>query len=136
MHLDPISPFNELISKLNQPEHLDLDELRRNLVLLSARWSELSDRATLYESEFQRELRAKIDLCGGIPNCPDVDYALTLNGEELLSARRVASLQFNRVFYMAPLIRCGLSDSSRIRRDRDGSRNPEKEVRLRAQKNL
>jgi hypothetical protein len=136
MFSDISDPIQTLIHELDSPEHIDLDQLKCKLQLLSARWSELNDRATLYESEFQRELRAKIDLCGGIPNCPDVDCALTLNGEELLSARRAASLQFNRVFYMAPLIRCGLSDSSRIRKDRDGSRNPEKEVRLRAQKNL
>ena len=133
MHLDSESPFQELISQLDQPEHVNLDELRRNLQLLSARWSELNDRTTLYESELQRELRAKIDLGGSIPSCPDADCAFMLNGEELLSARRAASLQFNRVFYMAPLVRNG---PSRMRKDRESSRNPENEVRLRAQKNL
>jgi hypothetical protein len=135
MHSETESPFRELISKLEQPENLNLDELRRNLLLLSARWSELHQRATLYESEFQRELRAKIDLCGGIPGCPEADLAATLNGEELLSARRAASLQFNRVFYMAPLTR-NLLKSIPKNNGREHRRNLENEVRLRAQKNL
>ncbi|RQV94045.1 hypothetical protein EH220_07710 [bacterium] len=132
MHLDSDSPFQNLITKLGQPEHLDLDELRRNLLILSARWEELYDRATLYESEFQRELRAKIDLCGGIPGCPDKDFADLLSGEELLAARRTASLQFNRVFYMAPLTRNAIAKNH----VRENSRNLLNDVRLRAQKNL
>ena len=134
MHLSTDSPFKELITKLEKPEHLDLDELRRKLLLLSARWGELHERATLYESEFQRELRSKIDLCGGIPGCPEAGLAETLTGEELLSARCAASLQFNRVFCMAPMTR----DQHQLisNQERKNSRNHFNDVRLRAQKNL
>lgn len=132
MHLDSDSTFQDIFSTLDQPEHLDLDELRSKLQLLSAQWSELQERADLYEDEMQRELRAKIDLCGGIPGCPDSAFASTLNGEELLAARRAASLQFNRVFYMAPLTRNAIAQKQL----RENSRNLINDVRLRAQKNL
>jgi hypothetical protein len=121
-------PIQSLINTLDCPEHVNLDDLRQNLVLLSARWSKLNDLAALYESELQRELRAKIELCGGIPSCPDADCALSLNGKALLSARRAATLQFNRVFHISPFLRDTPAKKNR--------RNPEKEVRLGAQKNL
>ncbi len=135
MYTEVEASFKELIKKLETPESLNLDELRGSLVLLSARWGELHDRTTLYESELQRELRAKIDLCGGVTCCPDVDDISILNGEELLSARRAASLQFNRVFYMAPLTR-NLPNATTKNRGREKYRTLENEVRQRVQKNL
>jgi hypothetical protein len=134
MHPELKSPVLELIENLEHPDHIDLDQLRRKLTMLSTRWQELAASNQLYEAELQRELRAKIDLGGGLPGCPDINYAAELSGEELLSARRAASLQFNRVFHMAPLTRN--SRPEHAERPRNGRRNPEHDVRQRAQKNL
>jgi len=102
---EPNNPVQGLLADLDQDGHIDLDAMRRNVQRIAALWTDLAECNGLYEEELRRELRAKIDLCGGVPGCPDGDMAGMLNGPELLSARRAASLQFNRVFYMAPLTR-------------------------------
>jgi hypothetical protein len=97
--LDHLLPPSEQLSELN------LDDLRQSLADASEIGRALESKTALYEKELQRELRAKIELCGGIPDCPDPETAFTLSGAELLAARRSASRQFNQVFFMAPLSR-------------------------------
>lgn len=97
-----------LLQLLPPPEslaELDLDDLRTRLAAAATAWAELESRARLYETELQRELRAKVDLAGGFPACPAPEAAFALNGLELLAARREASHRFNQVFFMAPLCR-------------------------------
>lgn len=84
---------------------LDLDEIRQKLEAAAAVWTLDEQRATLYETELQRELRAKVDLCGSIPGCLMAEDAFNLSGLALLAARREASQKFNQVFTMAPLSR-------------------------------
>ncbi len=84
---------------------LDLDAFRQQLAAAAGAWADLESRARLYETELQRELRAKVDLAGSIPACPDPETAFTLVGFELLAARREAARKFNDVFSVAPLRR-------------------------------
>jgi hypothetical protein len=97
--------LKELIPPSERIEELDLDHLRELLGEADDALSRLADKARLYESELQRELRAKVDLCGGTGSCPTPETAFTLSGNALLAARREASQQFNQVFFMAPLCR-------------------------------
>jgi hypothetical protein len=107
------SPLTETLALLDQTDHLDLDDLKNKLQSLSSHWITLENRIELYESEFRRELKAKIDLCGGVANCPDAATAEKLSGEELLKARRTVSLNFNRLFCIAPLTRNARKPTSR-----------------------
>lgn len=97
--------LQNLLPEPDQIHELDLDHLRAALSEADALMTRLEEKIRLYEPELQRELRAKIDLCGGIPQRPDPDAALALTGSELLAARRDASRKFNQTFYMAPLCR-------------------------------
>jgi hypothetical protein len=100
-----ITNLESLIPPAEQLSELNLDDLRQNLAEASELATALESKTALYEKELQRELRAKIELCGGIPHCPDPEAAFTLGGVELLAARRAASQKFNQVFFMAPLSR-------------------------------
>jgi GTP cyclohydrolase III len=95
----------ELIPAPDRIEELDLDHLRELLGEADDALARLEAKTRLYESELQRELRAKVDLCGGIGACPNPETAFTLSGSALLSARREAAHKFNQVFFMAPLCR-------------------------------
>jgi hypothetical protein len=95
----------ELIPTPDRIEELDLDHLRELLGEADNAFARLVEKVQVYESELQRELRAKVDLCGGISACPNPETAFTLSGSALLSARREAAHKFNQVFFMAPLCR-------------------------------
>jgi len=97
--------LKELIPPPDRIQDLDLDSLRELLGDADEALNRLADKVRLYESELQRELRAKVDLCGGIPSCPSPEAAFTLSGNALLAARREATHQFNQAFFMAPLCR-------------------------------
>jgi hypothetical protein len=97
--------LQNLLPDPDQIHELDLDRLRAALSEADENLTRLEEKAGLYEGELQRELRAKVDLCGGIPPCPTADMAFTLSGKALLAARREASQKFNQVFFMAPLCR-------------------------------
>jgi len=97
--------LRDIIPSADQIETLDLDQLRSALGEADDAMRQLEEKARLYETELQRELRAKVDLCGGIPICPQPETAFTLAGNALLTARREAAQKFNQVFFMAPLCR-------------------------------
>jgi hypothetical protein len=97
--------LQDLIPTSNQLETLDLDQLRITPREADDTMRRLEEKVRLYETELQRELRAKVDLCGGIPACQQPDTAFTLAGSALLNARREAAHKFNQVFFMAPLCR-------------------------------
>ncbi len=115
-------------SLLADPTNLDLDTLGQQLNIAAIEADAQSALIALYEDELRRELRAKVDLAGPIPTCPDPELAFTLSGEQLLSARRQASLHFNRVFQLAPIARSAKpSSSSHLPQDlllRTGLGNP------------
>lgn len=97
--------LQDLIPPSDQIEKLDLDDLRQKLAEADEVQTSLEQKIRLYETTLQRELRAKVDLCGGIPNCPDPETAFTLAGAELLNARRIAAEKFNQIYFLAPLCR-------------------------------
>jgi hypothetical protein len=97
--------LKDLIPSSDRIEELDLDSLRELLGEADEALNTLAERVRLYEGELQRELRAKVELCGGVATCPTPETAFTLSGNSLLAARREASQQFNQVFFMAPLCR-------------------------------
>lgn len=84
---------------------LDLDRLREKLTELSAEISDVTARMNFYEAALQRDLRAKVDLCGPVTACPTPETAFSLHGEILMEARREASRRFNQIFMMAPICR-------------------------------
>ncbi len=94
-----------LIPPESQSETIDLDAIRQKLEAADSALTHLDGEHKLYELELQRELRAKVDLAGAVPSCPDAESAFKLSGQPLLEARREACRQFNRVFFMAPLSR-------------------------------
>ncbi|MDD5089175.1 MAG: hypothetical protein PHI18_10320 [bacterium] len=97
--------FEKILLDLAQPHHLDLDGLRETIETLAAEAELDRDMLQLYELELQRELRAKVDLAGAVSGCAAPEIAFTLRGPVLITARREAARQFNRVFHMAPLCR-------------------------------
>jgi hypothetical protein len=97
--------LKDLIPAPDRIEELDLDHLRELLGEADDALARLEEKSRLYESELQRELRAKVDLCGPVRTCPAPEAAFTLAGDALLAARREATRKFNQVFFMAPLCR-------------------------------
>jgi hypothetical protein len=108
--------LTELLPPTEGLSELDLDALRQKLETARAAWADLEGRTRLYESEFQREVRAKIDLCGGIPACPTPEAAFALTGQPLLTTRREIRHKFNQIFFMAPLSRHAQTPSSSVPR--------------------
>jgi hypothetical protein len=102
-----------LLPPLERIEELDLDALREHLKTAAQAWSETDSRCRLYETELQRELRAKIELAGPIPSCGSSEKAYTLSGTDLLAARHEAAQKFNEVFCMAPLSRHAARNADR-----------------------
>jgi hypothetical protein len=103
---------------LSDPTTLDLDKLSGHLSVAAVEADAQRALISLYEDELRRELRAKVELAGPIPACPDPELAFTLSGEQLLAARRQASLHFNRVFQLAPLSRSAIpANTSRVPKD-------------------
>jgi hypothetical protein len=94
-----------LLAALDHPDHIDLDAMRSQLCEIAELAAQLTVRCALYEAEIRNELRAKVELCGGIPSCRDGEAAVALSGAALLGARREASRHFNQAFHMAPLSR-------------------------------
>lgn len=112
------SAITTALALIENPTTLDLDQLTHQLELAALEGAALRGLINLYEDELRRELKSKIELAGGIPACPDAELAFTLSGEQLLSARRQASLHFNRVFALAPLSRSAIpASSSRVPKD-------------------
>lgn len=99
--------IERILQDLAEPHHVDLDELRERIETLAAEAALDAEMLQLYETELQRELRAKVDLAGAVNGCATPDTAFTLRGPVLISARREAARQFNHVFHMAPLCRSG-----------------------------
>ncbi len=100
-----IPSLTDLIQSLESPHQVDLDELKTGLENIARQVTEREQTAQLYELELQREVRAKVDLCGGITGCPRPEVAFELTGQALLAARRDIIHKFNEVFFMAPLCR-------------------------------
>jgi len=118
MQKTPQHPLLKAQALLADPENLDLDELTNQLAIAAIEADAQTALITLYEDELRRELRAKVDLAGAIPACPDPQHAFTLSGEQLLSARRQASLHFNRVFQLGPISRSAVpAEKSRVPQD-------------------
>ncbi len=118
MQITSQHPLLKAQALLADPANLDLDELSSQLAVASVEADAQAGLISLYEDELRRELRAKVELAGAIPACPDPELAFTLSGEQLLSARRQASLHFNRVFQLAPISRSAIpSHNSRVPKD-------------------
>ncbi len=100
-----MNPITDILPLLDDPAAIDLDAVQNSLHSSIRAWDEREKLLALYEHELQKELRAKSDLCGGIPTCAKPDDAFSLAGPALLAARREASLRFNELFYMAPISR-------------------------------
>ncbi len=111
-------PLLKAQALLADTENLDLDTLSQQLAVAAVEADAQFALISLYEDELRRELRAKVDLAGAIPACPDPELAFTLSGEQLLSARRQASLHFNRVFQLAPISRSAIpANSAHVTKD-------------------
>ncbi|NUO19824.1 hypothetical protein HUU59_10280 [bacterium] len=111
-------PLSKAQALLANPENLDLDELNHQLAIAALEADAQAALIQLYEDELRRELKAKIELAGAIPACPEPDHAFTLSGKQLLSARREASLHFNQVFQLSPMLRTAMnSRAARIPAD-------------------
>lgn len=94
--------FTQLIPD-DSASRLDLDTFKQQMRQAADSWAELEQRTRLYETELQRELRAKVDLTGSVPGCLTPETAFGLTGFALLSARREATHKFNQIFHLAPL---------------------------------
>ena len=97
--------ISHVLNRLNEPANIDLDALRTDLESIAAEARNLTDLAGLYEFDLQKEIRAKVDLCGPISGCATPESAFSLRGPALLEVRREARRRFNELYCMAPLCR-------------------------------
>ena len=100
--MNPISP---LITQLEHPANLNLDELLSALRQAATDFDAVRKRATLAEYELQRELKALVELTGPTPVCDDPELAWSLHGESLALARRDAKKRYNDLFRIQPIRR-------------------------------
>jgi len=100
-----MTSFTHIETLLSNPDQIDLDQLRAALAAAREQWHKQEQQLLLYEHELQKEVRAKVELCGGIPSCCDPEMIDSLTGPALLAARREASHQFNQTFFIMPLSR-------------------------------
>jgi hypothetical protein len=100
--MNPISP---LITQLENPADLNLDELLESLRAAATAYDDLRVRALTVEQELQRELKALIELIGPISHCGDPQDALELQADELCTVRRAARRRYNELFRNSPVRR-------------------------------
>lgn len=99
------NPITPLITSLENPADLNLDQLLDTLREAAQSYETLYVRAAFYEKEFQRELKSLLELSGPIPSCPEPQTAYQLTGEALLLARRDARKRYNDIYKIAPVRR-------------------------------
>jgi hypothetical protein len=99
------NPITPLISSLENPADLNLDQLLDLLRDAARTYEKMYVRAAFYEKELQRELKSLLELTGPIPACCESQLACTMQGEALLLARRDARRLFNELYKIAPVRR-------------------------------
>jgi hypothetical protein len=99
------NPITSLITQLENPAHLNLDELLNALRDAARSWDDLHLRLGFCECELQKELKAVVELIGPIPACTDPNLALQITGENLVRARRDARRRYNDLFRISPIRR-------------------------------
>ncbi len=101
----PMNPIPPLISQLENPADLNLDDLLGLLREAARTFEDMYVRTTGYEKELQRELKSLIELAGPIARCPNPEQIRDLFGENLILARRDARKHYNEVFRVTPVRR-------------------------------
>lgn len=97
------NPITPLITQLENPASLNLDELLNSLRDASRSWDDLRLRVGVCEYELQKELKAVVELIGPTPACTDPNLAFQIKGEELVRARRDARRRYNDLFRVSPV---------------------------------
>jgi hypothetical protein len=100
-----MNPITPLIAQLENPAHLNLDELLLALRDAARSWDDLHLRLGVCEHELQKELKAVVELVGPTPACTDPTLAFKITGEDLVRARRDARRRYNDLFRISPVRR-------------------------------
>ena len=100
-----MNPIPPLISQLENPADLNLDDLLGLLREAARTFEDMYVRTTGYEKELHRELKALLELTGPITQCADPQQVDTLSGNALLLARRDARKRYNEIFRVSPVRR-------------------------------
>ena len=100
-----MNPITPLITQLENPASLNLDELLNALRDAAHSWDDLHLRLGFCEHELQKELKAVVELIGPIPACADPNLAFQIKGEDLVRARRDARRRYNDLFRISPIRR-------------------------------
>jgi hypothetical protein len=91
-----------LAKSLGTTETLDLDGLKTALEKAARVWADDREALTSYESELQKEVQCRAELCGISQPQIEQMFNWPLRGKALLTFRREISRRFNRRFKLSP----------------------------------
>ena len=91
-----------LAESLNSDRTLDLDSLKAALRKASSVWEDEAKAHSIYETELQKEVQCRAELCGISQNQLQQMFDWPLTGQALLAFRREISRQFNERFKLSP----------------------------------
>lgn len=94
--------FHDLIKSLDSTQVLDIDELKTALNKALATWKDQMETLAAYESELQKEVQCRAELCGISQSQLNQMFDWPLTGHTLLAFRREISQRFNQLFKLSP----------------------------------
>jgi hypothetical protein len=94
--------LKELAQSLDTNGTLDLDSLKAALEKAFRVWADETKAHSIYESELQKEVQCRAELCGISQNQLKQMFDWPLTGQALLAFRREISRQFNQRFKLSP----------------------------------
>ncbi|MBU1706607.1 hypothetical protein KKG05_04470 [bacterium] len=94
--------LKELAKSLSSDRTLDLDSLKSFLEKASSVWADEARTHAVYETELQKEVQSRAELCGISQNQLQQMFDWPLTGQALLAFRREISRQFNERFKLSP----------------------------------
>jgi hypothetical protein len=95
--------LKDLAKSLGHTEILDIDSLKIALEKASKAWTEQLDALALYESELQKEVQSRAELCGISQIQLEQKFCWPLRGQALLALRRELSRRFGERFQLTPM---------------------------------
>ncbi len=97
------SSLKDLAESITHTEILDIDSLKIALEKASKAWNDQLDTLSVYESELQKEVRSRAELCGIAQIQLEQMFHWPLRGQALLALRSEISRTFEERFHLQPL---------------------------------
>ncbi|MBM3324170.1 MAG: hypothetical protein FJY66_00720 [Calditrichaeota bacterium] len=95
--------LKDLANLVTHTEILDFDALKVALEKASKAWNDHLDALTLYETELQKEVQCRAEMCGISKSQLEQKFGWPLRGQALLALRQEISRSLQERFHLSPL---------------------------------